>query len=141
MKPFIVLVGFDSLYAQAKRNAVYRSTRNRLSFKLFLRKKTTESKSEILQSFMDMPISLVGKYRRLNPKSEVQVLYRCSIYSCKCKLTDIQRVISRDYDSANAIKIWFKNCCDKIATRQAIITIEVEGREPITYRYERSEEE
>lgn len=46
----------------------------------------------------------------------------------------------RDYNDSKAIIEWFKNSCDKVAVRQAVITIKVEGQEPIIYRYERGKE-
>ena len=42
----------------------------------------------------------------------------------------------RDYDSPDAIISWFKDCCKNVWVRQAIITVETEGREPMIYRYE-----
>lgn len=42
----------------------------------------------------------------------------------------------RDYDNPDAIISWFKDCCKNVWVRQAIITVETEGREPIIYRYE-----
>ena len=41
----------------------------------------------------------------------------------------------RDYDSPVSIVEWFKKCCEKVMVRQAIITVETEGREPIVYNY------
>lgn len=42
----------------------------------------------------------------------------------------------RDYDTPEDIISWFNNCCKNVWVRQAIITVETEGREPIIYRYE-----
>ena len=42
----------------------------------------------------------------------------------------------RDYDDPDAIILWFKDCCKNVWVRQAIITVETEGRKPIIYRYE-----
>lgn len=41
----------------------------------------------------------------------------------------------RDYDSPVSIIEWFKKCCGKVMVRQAIITVETEGREPVIYNY------
>ena len=45
----------------------------------------------------------------------------------------------RDYDDPDAIISWFKDCCKDVWVRQAVITVETEGRKPIIYRYERDD--
>ena len=42
----------------------------------------------------------------------------------------------RDYDTPEDIISWFKDCCKNVWVRQAIITVETEGKEPIIYRCE-----
>ena len=41
----------------------------------------------------------------------------------------------RDYDTPNEIIEWFKECCEKVSVRQAIITVKTEGKKPIVYNY------
>ncbi|MBO7734487.1 MAG: hypothetical protein J6S67_18120 [Methanobrevibacter sp.] len=41
----------------------------------------------------------------------------------------------RDYDDPDAIVSWFKDCCKDVWVRQAIITVETEGKKPIIYNY------
>ena len=41
----------------------------------------------------------------------------------------------RDYDDPNAIISWFKDCCKDVWVRQAVITVETEGKKPIIYNY------
>ena len=45
----------------------------------------------------------------------------------------------RDYDDPDAIISWFKDCCKDVWVRQAVITVETDGRKPIIYRYERDD--
>lgn len=41
----------------------------------------------------------------------------------------------RDYDDPDVIISWFKDCCKNVWVRQAIITVETEGKKPIIYNY------
>lgn len=41
----------------------------------------------------------------------------------------------RDYDDPDAIISWFKDCCKDVWVRQAVITVETEGKKPIIYNY------
>lgn len=41
----------------------------------------------------------------------------------------------RDYNSPDKIIEWFKECCKKVWVRQAVITVETEGKKPIVYDF------
>ena len=41
----------------------------------------------------------------------------------------------RDYDTPQKIIDWFVDCCNKCMVRQAVITVETEGYEPLNYFY------
>jgi len=47
----------------------------------------------------------------------------------------------RDYGDVEEIKNWFKSACDKLMIRNAVINIEVEYCEDVTYVYHKDEEE
>lgn len=74
-----------------------------------------------------MPMGSEGSLEKsvwINPDAYCMARYTVSVFG------DL-----RDYDDSKAIIEWFKNSCDKVAVRQAVLTIEVEGEEPIVYRY------
>lgn len=79
-----------------------------------------------------MPMGSEGSLEKsvwINPDTYCMARYTVSIFG------DL-----RDYDDSKAIIEWFENSCDKVTVRQAVLTIEVEGQEPIVYRYEKGEE-
>ena len=41
----------------------------------------------------------------------------------------------RDMDDPETIVDWFKKCLDKLCIRQAVITVDCSGKEPITYTH------
>lgn len=43
----------------------------------------------------------------------------------------------RDYDTPEKIVEWFKERCNEVWVRQAIISVETEGRDPLNYYYNR----
>lgn len=47
----------------------------------------------------------------------------------------------RDYDSEYEIIEWFKKACDKLFIRNAVISIEVEGRDEVSYIYKRERDD
>ena len=74
-----------------------------------------------------MPMGSEGSLEKsvwINPDAYCMARYTVSVFG------DL-----RDYDDSKAIIEWFENSCDKVAVRQAVLTIEVEGKEPITYNY------
>ena len=74
-----------------------------------------------------MPMGSEGSLNKsvwINPDTYCMARYTVSVFG------DL-----RDYDDSKAIIEWFENSCDKVAVRQAVLTIEVEGKKPIVYHY------